>query len=246
MNKTLHFVRHRVRNSQDPFCDPIADIKYVFQQMFKEIPQVYLHIFKDEEKSDLLKAYFKVFVTRLEEDPASLDKQLAAFYAAFLEAFNKKELAWLKEYVFHYCLATFALHMRRDAAVDAHNRNSFRASSALLSIRPYLAEGTFNEVKTELAQAGSGKEIEAPAPDVTVDALCVEDSEETVRNIKELAAHQMSPGSSWEEAAAACDEYAMSAKDGDPKAVPTALAYPDYKTPYFEVSDESGGSTGKV
>ena len=77
----LHFIRLRKKDSTEPFCDPMADIKQVVQQAFKELPVLYRELFKNEEKgneekADYLKAYLKVFTTRLEEDKTPLLQQL--------------------------------------------------------------------------------------------------------------------------------------------------------------------------
>lgn len=243
MNK-LHFLRLRNRNSGDPFCDPLADIKTVVQQMFREIPMLYKELFKDQEKTDLLKAYFKVFVTRIEEDAAPLNEQLDAFYKAMNKLLTKEEHIWLTEYISNYILSTFALHHRRDGAVDVKERMSMRSASAVLSLQTSLSKATMEKVLEELE--GAAKFIKAAPPDVTVDALCVEDGNKTIKNIKENVANLMSPGDSWEDVAKACDSYAMNSIDEE-KAVSAALAYPDYKTPYFEVeSDGNRESAAKT
>ena len=80
-DKKMHFIRLRTKNSQEPFVDPMSDIKVVMKQLFKELPHAFELVFGESDKVDYLKAYFKVFLTRLEEDRAPLDEQLLLFDA---------------------------------------------------------------------------------------------------------------------------------------------------------------------
>ena len=241
-DKKMHFLRMRTKNSQEPFVDPMSDIKVVMKQLFKELPIAFGMTFKDSDKVDYLKAYFKVFCTRLEEDRAPLDEQLDVFEVSLLELLTDEERNWLYYYTFEYMLATFALYERRDGAVDSRERGAIRAASALLAMREQLCPTLFERMKNDLAEAG--KNFNKAPKDITVDALCVEDDKKTVKDIKEHVADLLMPGCTWEEAAKACDNYALNSIESDDKAIAASLAYPDYKVPYFESEVENG--TGKA
>ena len=74
--KKLHFSRARAPHVQGPFCDPMADIKEIMTQCFQCLPVLFEKKF-GEERKDLLKAYLRVFQTRLAEDSAPMLDQLA-------------------------------------------------------------------------------------------------------------------------------------------------------------------------
>ena len=185
----------------------MSDIKVVMKQLFKELPHAFEMAFGETDKVDYLKAYFKVLCTRLEEDPASLDVQMLAFDDAMFKLLSDKETQWVHRYVYHYMISTFALYERRDGAVDSKERGTIRAASALLAMRQDLRPSTFESIKKDLSEIGEA--IKGAPKDVAVDALCIEDARKTVKDIKEHVAGLLMPGCTWEEAAAACDKYAM-------------------------------------
>lgn len=241
-DKKMHFIRLRTKNSQEPFVDPMSDIKVVMKQLFKELPHAFELVFGETNKVDYLKAYFKVLLTRLEEDKAPLDEQLMAFDDAMFNLLSDKERSWVHYYVFEYMLSTFALYERRDGAVDSKERGAIRASSAMLAMREHLRPGTFEKIKKEMADMGAG--FNSTPKEVLVDALCVEDAKKTIKDVKEHVAGLIMPGSTWEEAAKACDNYAVTSIESDDKAVAASLAYPDYSVPYFESEVDSGTDSG--
>ena len=151
-DKKMHFIRLRTKNSQEPFVDPMSDIKVVMKQLFKELPHAFELVFGETDKVDYLKAYFKVLLTRLEEDKEPLDEQLMAFDDAIFKLLSDKERSWVHYYVFEYMLSTFALYERRDGAVDSKERGAIRASSALLAMREHLRPGTFEKVEMKGAK----------------------------------------------------------------------------------------------
>lgn len=236
--KKLHFLRLRKKDSAEPFCDPFSDIKVVVQQAFKELPILYREICDDPQKVDYLKAYLKVFVTRLEEDPTPLVQQLDDFYLAMADKFTKAELLFFERMLGVYILHAFALYQRRDGAVDAKERGAFRSVSAALAMKQQLSKETFEKVMEEVK--GAKEVLNKFESSVTaVDALCVEDEAKTVKNIKDLVAWDMEPGASWNEVAEACNTYVSKAEDVSDKTIAASLAYPDYKSPYFEIEVES-------
>ena len=239
-NNKLHFLRLRRKDSTEPFCDPMADIKVVVQQAFKELPVLYKELFKDEQKADYLKAYLKVFVTRLEEDRTPLLEQLVDFAGAMKSKFSDKELVFFEQMLGKYVLCSFALYQRRDGAVDAKERGAVRAASALLAMQELLSKETLERIRQELPDAN--KQLERFDSTVsTVDALCVEDKNKTVNNIKDLVAWHMSADNrGWKETAKACDQYISGATDTTAKEIAASLAYPDYDSPYFEIEVEDG------
>ena len=239
-DKKMHFLRMRTKNSQEPFVDPLSDLKVVMKQLFKELPIAFGMTFKDSDKVDYLKAYFKILCTRLEEDRASLSEQLEAFEVALLELLSDTERNWVYYYTFEYMLATFALYERRDGAVDSKERGAIRAASALLAMREQLCPTTYARIQDDMAAAGM--EFRNQPKDVTVDALCIEDDKKTIKDIKEHVADLLMPGCTWEEAAKACDRYAMNSIESDEKAIAASLAYPSYEVPYFESEVENGTS----
>ena len=241
-DKKMHFIRLRTKNSQEPFVDPMSDIKVVMKQLFKELPHAFELVFGESDKVDYLKAYFKVFLTRLEEDRAPLDEQLLLFDDAMFKLLSDKERSWVHYYVFEYMMSTFALYERRDGAVDSKERGAIRASSAMLAMKEHIRPATFEQLKHDMADMGVG--FNSIPKDVLVDALCVEDSQKTIKDIKDRVAGLIMPGSTWEDAAKACDEYARNSIESDEKAVAASLAYPDYGSPYFESEVDNGAATG--
>lgn len=243
----LHFLRLRRKDSTEPFCDPMADIKQVVQQAFKDLPVLYKEVFKDEEKAneekaDYLKAYLKVFITRLEEDKTPLLKQLDDFTGAMQSKFTKEELALFEQMLGRYVLHTFALYERRDGSVDAKERGAIRAAGAVLELKQLLPEELFKQVLEALPEAS--KQLQHFDNTVsTVDALCVEDASKTIKNIKDVVAWHFNSGHTWEETAKACDSYVQTADNITDKEIAAALAYPDYKSPYFEIEVEDGAGT---
>lgn len=236
----LHFVRIREKDSKEPFCDPYADIKFVVTSFFKELPNLYhLALSPASEKVDYLKACLKVFLTRLEEDPQPVKDQLNAFQTAMKKAFTHAEILFFGEEFLSYVFCTFVLHYRRDAKVD--KPTTMRLASLLLtlsgSVPPdvwaHMMEGTQEELKDKLECAASHME--------EVRAACVEDDAKSIPDIKDLAAQAMGATGSqkWEDVAAACDKYVQEATVDDDKVVAAALAYPDYPTPYFEVTKDA-------
>lgn len=233
MVKELHFVRVRHKDTSDPFCDPMADIKVVVAQAFAEAPHLYEKVFGDKDKAAYLKAILKVLLTRMEEDPAPLDEQLKTFEDVFEEYFTKEEKTLLIDSFAKYIFFAFALHYRRDASVDNNQRSAVRAASALLTLRQLLDSKTYEEMKEQLR--GAKEHMENTTITVnSVDAVCVE-KDLVLKDIKDTACILIGEaGDKWEEIASACDQYVVNATDTD-KAVSVALAYPDYNTPYFEV-----------
>jgi len=234
----LHFIRLRKKDSTEPFCDPMADIKQVVQQAFKELPVLYRELFKDEEKADYLKAYLKVFTTRLEEDKTLLLQQLMEFAGAMHSKFSDKELQFFEQMLGKYILYTFALYQRRDGAVDAKERGAIRAASALLTVHEELSQETMNKVLEELPKVKEHFE-HFDETIQGVDALCIEDANKTVKDIKALVAWHFNPGADWKTTAKLCDTYVQQAEGNSEKDIAAALAYPDYESPYFEMETEN-------
>lgn len=236
----LHFVRIREKDSKEPFCDPYADIKFVVTSFLKELPNLYhLALNPSNEKVDYLKACLKVFLTRLEEDPQPVKEQLHTFQTAMKKAFTPDELLFFGEEFLSYVFCTFVLHYRRDAKVD--RPTAMRLASLLLTLSGSIApdmwaamlNGMQEDLKDKLECAASHLE--------EVRAECVEDPTKSIPDIKDLAAQAMGATGSqkWEDVAAACDKYVQeAAADGD-KVIAAALAYPDYPTPYFEVTKDA-------
>lgn len=237
--KQLHFSRARAPHVQGPFCDPMADIKEVMEQCFQCLPVLFEKAF-GEERKDYLKAYLRVFQTRLAEDNASMLKQLTVFEAAMKDRFTKTELSFIRDYVFHFVMATYALHYRRDACTDFKDRQAMRATAGMLSLFGVAPKETLENFDKGLKEAAL-KLQEEPASTACIDAYCIENPDKNVSDIKAQVAHIFEPGCSWEEAAKACDVYAQKAieqrglKDQE---VALALAYPDYEYPYFEGETE--------
>lgn len=236
----LHFVRIREKDSKEPFCDPYADIKFVVTSFFKELPQLYgIKLQPAEDKIDYLKACLKVFLTRLEEDPQPVKAQLEAFIAAMQKAFTPAEILFFGEEFLSYVFCTFVLHYRRDAKVD--KPTTMRLASLLLTLSgsvpadiwAHMMNGTQEDLKAKLECAAAHLE--------EVRAECVEDASKSIPDIKDLAAQAMGATGSqkWEDVAAACDKYVQEAAEDDDKVIAAALAYPDYPTPYFEVTKDA-------
>ena len=233
--KQLHFSRARAPHVQGPFVDPMADIKEVIEQSFQCLPLLFGKAFGDE-KNDYLKAYLRVFQTRLAEDKAPMLEQLAIFEGAMKERFTKEELEFIRDYIFHFVMATYALHYRRDACTDMKDRQAMRATAGLLSLFGVAKKETLEAFDKELGEHTLQLKEELPST-ACIDAHCIEDSNKTVRDIKGLVATLFEPGCTWEEAAKACDAYAQNAIEQNgikEQEVAAALAYPDYKYPYFE------------
>lgn len=233
--KKLHFGRARAPHVQGPFCDPMADIKEVMTQCFQCLPILFGKEF-GEERKDLLKAYLRVFETRLSEDSAPMLDQLAIFEGAVNAKFSKEERAYFRDYIFHFVMATYVLHYRRDACVDNKDRQAMRASAGLLSLFGAASKETLKQLDKELADKGLKFKEELPST-ACIDAHCIEDSSKTVKDIKAMVAHIFEPGCTWEEAAKACDAYALNAQEQNgikEQEIAAALAYPDYEFPYFE------------
>jgi len=72
-----------------------------------------------------------------------------------------------------------------------------------------------------------------------VDALCIEDANKTVKDIKALVAWHFNPGADWKTTAKLCDTYVQQAEGNSEKDIAAALAYPDYESPYFEMETEN-------
>ena len=230
----LHFVRLRHKDSQDPFCDPMADIKNVVQQAFIDGPLLFKNILS-EEQIDYLRAYLKVFQTRLAEDKTPLAVQMKIFMKAMKSKFSKRELDMMLKIFAQYILCIYAMHERRDGAVDAAYRSKFRAAGGLLTLLGSLSEDTRNKVLKEFNESLYLNSEDAKGG--VVDAVCFEDKARTIADIKDLAASSMGAtgDQSWSAVAKACDEAVARTENTD-KSVAFSLAYPDYDTPYFEVT----------
>lgn len=229
----LHFCRLRHKDSKEPFMDPTADIVEVVHQAFKEIPVFFKDVLQEED-IDYLKSITKVLITRLEEDTAPLDEQ----FNDFLEAFNKLDKKQvIIGYFALYIFSRYMLQHRRDGIVDKKDRELIRASSALMSLMLSVNEDTYKEIKKEISDK-IVKYIEEPIQTVTtVDAVCIEDEDKNIEDIKDIAAAAVGATGStkWSDVAAACDKYVTETKSTTDKDIAVALAYPDYKCPYFEL-----------
>ena len=150
--------------------------------------------------------------------------------------FSEEELAFIRDYIFHFVMATYALHYRRDECTDFKDRQAMRATAGLMSLFGVASKETLKAFDEDLDKK-SLKLKEQPASTACIDAHCIEDSEKTVKDIKSVVAHIFEPGCTWEEAAKACDVYAQPAQEQrgiKEQEIAAALAYPDYEFPYFE------------
>lgn len=236
----LHFVRIREKDSKEPFCDPYADIKFVVTSFFKELPNLYHMVLNpSSEKVDYLKACLKVFLTRLEEDPQPVKEQLHAFQSAMKKAFTSDELLFFGEEFLSYVFCTFVLHYRRDAKVD--KPTTMRLASLLLTLAGSIAPDIWTTMLNSMQEDLKEKLQCAASHLEEVRAECIEDTSKSIPDIKDLAAQAMGATGSqkWEDVAAACDKYVQEATADDDKIIAAALAYPDYPTPYFEVTKDA-------
>ena len=236
----LHFLRIRERDSRDPFVDPMADIKQVVEDFFRELPMLYKTAMNpEEEKVDYLRAYLKVFTTRLYEDATtSMSDQLEEAKAAFAKKFTPEELWFFVRCFAEYVIALYSLHVRRDGKVDKKERAAFRAGGLFFVLSGMVNPEVWNAMLKSLPEEITKMLGTAPAADLNVSAVCVEDSSKSVDNIKELAAAAMgATGSqSWDSVATACDDYVRTATETTDKGIAASLAFPTYDNPFFEIT----------
>lgn len=235
-NTKIHWVRVRHKDSNEAFIDPMADIKTVVQQAFKEAPHLMSAV--DTEKAERLRQILKVFVTKLEEDPTPVDTIIKDFQKVLITEFKEQSVDIIFAFAV-YILSTFALHMRRDSAVDKADKNTFNSAAALL----YL----YNmEPGVKALVAGNEKLLKADNKvfefkgSPVVDAVCFEQESKTLRDIKDVVAASMGAtgDQGWEAVSAACDKFVVEGVGSDEQKLAAALAYPTYENPYFEVEGE--------
>lgn len=242
----LHFIRSRQKGSVEPFCDPMADVKELLDGFFTELPAIYKKVFNpDEDKFHMLKAIFKVFLTRLKEDRTSVLDQIKEFNEVINERYSKEEVKFFTTAFAHYMFISSVLFYRRDAKVDAKERKSLRMSSVAMTVASMFKSWDSLTKDNEHLKAAMA---DAPEEFTVVDAICVEDTKFSINDIKNIVADAIgsSVEVSWKEIAEACDSYVVAAKEDTEEVVAAAIAYPDYNAPYFEVTKEDEGGSGKA
>ena len=213
----LHFCRLRKKDSNDEFLDPEADIKELMPKAFAAA-EWYTGNFIDEKDKTYIHNITKVFETKILEDYSPLAEQAADFVAA-LGKLPTYISAAFAEAVGLYLISSWMLHLRRDGQADRKGPRFATESKAL-----------------EIYKAMVPSPDPLP-PETTVDSICVETGD-IFHDIKDTASVTVgaAPGTSWDEAAAACDKYLDKNPDDVEKVVAASLAYPTYKGPYFEVT----------
>jgi hypothetical protein len=232
-NTELHWVRVRHKDSNEAFVDPMADIKVVVQQAFKEAP----HFFAAQgntEQAERLRQILKVFVTKLEEDATPVDQILKEFNKVLMT--EMKEMAVDAIFAFAmYIISAFALHMRRDSAADKSDRNTFNSAAALLHL--YSTEPL---IKDLLQSSAKLKDVNDNVYNFkgspVVNAVCFEQDSKTIKDIKDIVASSLGAtgDQSWEAVAKACDKFVADSVGTDEQKLAAALAYPTYDMPCFE------------
>ena len=239
----LHFLRIRERSSKDPFVDPMADIKQVVEDFFRELPMLYkTALSPEDEKVDYLRAYLKVFVTRLYEDSSvGMAEQLEQAKEAFAAKFTAQELWFFARCFTEYVLTIYSMHVRRDGKVDVKERAAFRSGGLFFVLAGMTDPVIWNDIIKAVPKKIAAELDTAPQADLCVDAMCVEDNSKSVRNIKELAAATMGATGTqtWDAVAAACDEYVRTSEADDDKSIAAAVAFPTYANPFFEVTADA-------
>ena len=216
----LHFCRLRKKDSNDEFLDPEADIKELMPKAFAVAEKHLRTYIKIEAQKDVdyLHSILKVLETRALEDYTPLARQAHEFD----EAFNKLPRgarSMFMQNVGYYLVSCWLLHLRRDGQADKRSPR-FTTETQALNIYRAMEPGP-----------------DMLPPDILVDAICVE-TNQMFHDIKDTASVTVgaAPGTSWDEAAAACDKYLDKNPDDVEKVVAASLAYPTYKGPYFEVT----------
>lgn len=235
-NTKIHWVRVRHKDSNEAFIDPMADIKNVVQQAFKEAP--HLLSATDPEKADRLRQILKVFITKLEEDPTPVDKILKDFQKVLITEFQEKAVDIIFAFAM-YILSTFSLHMRRDSVADKEEKNAFNSASALLYL--YTMEPAVKDlIRANDKLLKDNKNVFEFKGSPVVNAVCFEQDSKTLKDIKDIVAMSMGAtgDQSWEAVSAACDKFVTEGVGSEEQLVAASLAYPTYENPYFEVEGE--------
>ena len=231
----LHFIRVRQKDSNDPFVDPEADIRNIFQRAVLDTTQVTRLV--DEDNAEYLMKVFAVMTTRLAEDKTKLTDQFKEFYTAL----NKVPTPLVRSFMENvgwWCALSYMLFSRRDSKLDARDKKKMSASSAYLYLCDLLSEDTKNKVEEELKDYLEDV-LNNQQIDCQVDAVCAETGER-IQDIQNLVSNMFSAGKlTWSEAADACDKY-FEETDDENIQIAAALAYPNYDKATFTVVKTEG------
>ena len=234
----LHFIRVRQKDSNDPFVDPEADIRNIFQRAVLDTAQLTKLV--DEDNAEYLMKVFAVMTTRLAEDKTKLTEQFKEFYTALDKAPTPLVRSFM-ENVGWWCALSYMLFSRRDSKLDAKDRKKMSASSAYLYLCDLLSEETKNKVEEELKDYLEDV-LKEQQTDYQVDAVCAETGER-IQDIQNLVSSMFSAGKlTWTEAANACDKY-FEETDDENIQIAAALAYPNYDKATFTVVKTEGDTT---
>lgn len=242
----LHWIRVKHKDSNEAFVDPMADIKTVVQQAFKEAP--YLINLQEPEKAERLRQILKVFCTKLEESSESLDDILTEFLAVVRRDMQDITVDLVFGFAL-YILSTFALHMRRDGAINKAQNTAFNSTAALLtlySIFPEVKKCALSDITDKNIRDDVENFVKAYKPSPIVNAICFEDTDNrmTIKDIKDVVALAFGATGeqSWNAVAEACDKIVRDEVGTETQQVAAALAYPTYDKPYYEAESDNAGN----
>lgn len=241
----LHFIRMRQKDD-NTFYDPMADLRYIVVRALPDVMFMLNDTFNGtdlEADKNYVTGCLSVFLIRLREDKAPLDKQWSDFIYAIHQANDAVLFATFRFFTM-YIFAVFGLYMRRDARVDAGRTDEANRSSALMLLASSLQAGGIT-IDSMLKAAHLPMDpvlfSERLATDNAAAAVCKENPGKSIEGIKEKACKfmQMTGGEGWNDLSEACDK-AFSGANDTTTAISLSLAYPSYKAPYTEVVDIEG------
>lgn len=246
---TLHFCRMRGKED-DLFYDPQTDIRIILSKVMQDSDALLQKLLTADPEA--LKAQqhiancLTIFNLRLREDHTPLAEQFDSFLLALKEV-PADSLRKFCEVYFIQLMAVYALFVRRDTKADKSDVTAINTAATVMTLMSSVLTRSQSQFLADSLQDRSVRAstmVLAPgAVDNSITA--VEDNGLVIADIKGMAARYIgaSGNQSWDALAKACnDAFAgaaadtLSSTETVKEAVALAIAYPNYKTPYKDVT----------